>query len=103
MEYKPIDNGGKKIVDSKHLENATKEYSERFTFCTEEEDAESNQFSCSPYLSVAINVKSTWSAPLDFARFRFMLVAMEESSSALFISRAYEAVSMVRFMALSLL
>jgi hypothetical protein len=85
-KYKPIDNEGKHVVDSSHLAKATKEYVERFAFCTQEEDAAaSGKFSGSPYLLVATNVKSTWTVSKEFAKFHFKLVAIEDTS-ALFIT-----------------
>ena len=61
--YKPIDNKGEEKVADAHLKRACKEYQERFAFCTDEEEADSHCFSGSPYLLVAINVKSTWKTP----------------------------------------
>ena len=86
-DYTPIDNQGKERVADDHLEKAVEEYNNRFVFSTEEEDAESHQYSGSPYLLVATNVKSTWEAPAAFSQVRFMLAPMqEEDKSALFIT-----------------
>ena len=84
--YKPIDNKGEEKVADAHLKRACKEYQERFAFCTEQEEADSHCFSGSPYLLVAINVKSTWKTPDAFPRFRFALFRMQEDMSALFIT-----------------
>lgn len=86
-DYKPIDNQGQERVADSHLEKAREEYDKRFVFSTEEEDAESHQYSGSPYLLVATNVKSTWGTPVAFSHVSFMLVPMQEKGkSALFIT-----------------
>lgn len=83
--YHPIDNAGRAHVSEEHLEEARVEYTARFAFCTEDEDANSHGFSGSPYLLVATNVKSTWTAPCEFHSLSFMLAPVKEGC-ALFIT-----------------
>jgi len=84
--YKPIDNNGQSAVPLSHLEKAGREYEKRFAFCTEEEASYSQEYSGSPYLLVATNVKANWTAPEEVSSFRFMLTPIDDDKCALFIT-----------------
>lgn len=87
--YKPVSAEGN-FVSTAQLQAAVDEFSQRFAFVTEDEDAliSSEQRARSPYLLVATNVNPEWTVPEAFNLVRFMLVpdVNSESVSVLFIT-----------------